>query len=587
MAALSFYLEADLALPWWPRAYTTDASNEGYGAIVEEVRAEARRSSSQGWAVTAEEVHRRIEEESCREGEEEDLDEDRSAFERLRRPGFLELYAGSARLTQAIQGEILTWGEAWDVEEGEHFDLLKAGVVARLMLRIRRREFWFVHMGPPCATFSIARWPKLRSKGHMWGLPTRKPHEVKLARDGSLLCCVAVEVALLCHALKIGFVIENPVRPMMWNFPPMVVLLGRDGVVSVVLDYCQFGENWRKSTRLVSNREEMLVLGCRCCEAFNKCSATGKARQVLRGTSPSGELWTKVACPYPERLCEAYAKAVAPLAPAVTGAPAMPSCGKPPPEPVVELGAEWRDTSRWKMLFRGDWQQVEHNNILEARGVVAVLRHLSRTLSLETPRADLHGLDGELVLAGQRAFVGEGAAARLPLARSRPAHVRHQALPALGAKRDQLRGRTVSARGPRCGHGDEGSAQAARAIKEDDEVLSGAQGKGRQISTPVVLMIMIVMVEGVGKKQTNVAVKEKERATMRLKKRGALAWLSARAEGARQLVNRLLVHSVDDATNRNYEVAVRRFLIDVKRRELPFETFHQRDTALAQYLEAM
>jgi hypothetical protein len=273
----------------------------------------------------------------------------------------------------------MTWSEAWDVESGEQFNLLKEDVVAGLMLRVRRREFWFVHMGPPCATFSLARWPRLRSAAHMWGLPSLKPHVVKLARDGSLLCCVAVEVARLCHSLDIGFVIENPMSSMMWNFPPMVDLLGREGVVSIILDYCQYGERWRKSTRLVSNREELLALSRRCSGSFRRCSSTGHEHQVLRGASPSGELWTKVACPYPRALCEAYARAISSLAPAVTGAPVKPTFRRPPSEPVVELGPEWRDSSRWKMLFRGDWRQVEHNNILEARGVVAVLRHLSRT----------------------------------------------------------------------------------------------------------------------------------------------------------------------------------------------------------------
>ena len=38
----------------------------------------------------------------------------------------------------------------------------------------------------------------------------------------------------------------------------------------------------------------------------------------------------------------------------------------------------WTTQERWRLLFRGKWQVQEHNNILEARGILAMLRHLSR-----------------------------------------------------------------------------------------------------------------------------------------------------------------------------------------------------------------
>lgn len=73
LAAMSVYMRVDLTIPWWPKAYMTDASGKGSGAIVigscvGELRSEARRSATQGWTVTAEDAHRRIEEECIREG---------------------------------------------------------------------------------------------------------------------------------------------------------------------------------------------------------------------------------------------------------------------------------------------------------------------------------------------------------------------------------------------------------------------------------------------------------------------------------------------------------------------------------------
>ena len=63
-------------------------------------------------------------------------------------------------------------------------------------------------------------------------------------------------------------------------------------------------------------------------------------------------------------------------------------------------------------------------------------------------------------------------------------------------------------------------------------------------------------------------------------KRGALAWHQA-SENALKYNNRLVVHAVDDNTNRVYQKAVKEFLVDVKRHEIDFTSFEARDHALA------
>ena len=44
----------------------------------------------------------------------------------------------------------------------------------------------------------------------------------------------------------------------------------------------------------------------------------------------------------------------------------------------MPLLGHWLD-KKWHLLFKGKWSNLEHNNVLELRTVVAVLRHLSRT----------------------------------------------------------------------------------------------------------------------------------------------------------------------------------------------------------------
>ena len=69
-----------------------------------------------------------------------------------------------------------------------------------------------------------------------------------------------------------------------------------------------------------------------------------------------------------------------------------------------------------------------------------------------------------------------------------------------------------------------------------------------------------------------------------LSKRGAQAWDRVK-EHPTLLSNRLLIHSVDDGTNRAYEKQVREMLYVVRRMGWDFATPAQRDTALAKYLE--
>ena len=39
----------------------------------------------------------------------------------------------------------------------------------------------------------------------------------------------------------------------------------------------------------------------------------------------------------------------------------------------------WTSLSRWSLLYAGRWTKEEHNNILEMRAAVGVLRHVSRS----------------------------------------------------------------------------------------------------------------------------------------------------------------------------------------------------------------
>ena len=173
-----------------------------------------------------EEVYTEMERTVEAAGDEEDL----PARPQAGRPGVLELFSGSSRLLDAVKELTNSWGEAWDISDGIEYDVLVSENLELLLRRLRQGWYWWVHIAPPCATFSKARTPPLRSAEHIWGLPSLEgPSQAKL-EEGNLLCLVAVEVLKICLTLGIPFTLENPAGSYIWAFPPLVEVLSKAAV---------------------------------------------------------------------------------------------------------------------------------------------------------------------------------------------------------------------------------------------------------------------------------------------------------------------------------------------------------------------
>ena len=69
-----------------------------------------------------------------------------------------------------------------------------------------------------------------------------------------------------------------------------------------------------------------------------------------------------------------------------------------------------------------------------------------------------------------------------------------------------------------------------------------------------------------------------------LQKKGAKAWMHAKTHTP-VWNNRLVIHAVDDETNRNYQKAVMAFLKYARLHDLPFNSYEARDKSMAKYLE--
>ena len=78
---------------------------------------------------------------------------------------FLELFAGTAGLSQAVEKAGLRVLPPFEVSNGSQFNLLDEGVQLVVLGLIKGRHVWWIHLGTPCTAWSRARKLKMFCKG--------------------------------------------------------------------------------------------------------------------------------------------------------------------------------------------------------------------------------------------------------------------------------------------------------------------------------------------------------------------------------------------------------------------------------------
>ena len=74
------------------------------------------------------------------------------------------------------------------------------------------------------------------------------------------------------------------------------------------LDFCQYGESWKKGTSFLHYGLDLSPLDKRCHMKQGRCSRTGERHVVLQGTDAAGKFLTLTAQPYPHALCTRFAQ---------------------------------------------------------------------------------------------------------------------------------------------------------------------------------------------------------------------------------------------------------------------------------------
>ena len=224
---------------------------------------------------------------------------------------FVELFSGSGTLARQVQIVSGFHCVQFDLAKGPAFNVTDQTVLNMLMGWIGARVIRGVWAGFPCTTWSMARYPPLRSNASPWGLPHQLevPRSAEQIKVGNATLRAAARVANACLRASTPCVLENPHGAMSWGAPPMRRLQLQPNVEQVVCDYCCFGMPWRKRTRLVGVACSAAPALQRRCTAKRGLCSTGKPHLTLRGTKPgTNVLWTRIAEPYPRKMARAAAQ---------------------------------------------------------------------------------------------------------------------------------------------------------------------------------------------------------------------------------------------------------------------------------------
>ena len=152
-----------------------------------------------------------------------------------------------------------------DYQSSSLHDLLLAPLDAELRSGVAAGRIRYLHLAPPCNTFSAARFPKVRSQQWPRGVPQLSPKNLAVVNYANALTDAMLDLAGFAVAHGCLVTIENPNNSSIWNYPAMMAFFGNQAVVDVnVVDYCVYGEEYKKPTKIISVNLPLPSVNRRC-----------------------------------------------------------------------------------------------------------------------------------------------------------------------------------------------------------------------------------------------------------------------------------------------------------------------------------
>ena len=238
---------------------------------------------------------------------------DKLVTDGMKDTAFMELFAGEAGLTLAVKREVGNVFTPGDIEQnsqaGVTMDLLNNETFKTLKSKIKKGLVRWLHLAPPCKTFSrarrrdrLARVRKLRSVQHPEGF---KPYP-KLVAEANKLASRSAQLCLLQWKAGGVFSLENPASSLIWLYKPVARLKNIPKVTLKIGDQCCYGCEYRKPTGWLTNADHLEILTKQCPgEPLHLHPPLAGLTQDFHGEW----VWkTSLAAEYPQGLCEEVAK---------------------------------------------------------------------------------------------------------------------------------------------------------------------------------------------------------------------------------------------------------------------------------------
>lgn len=223
----------------------------------------------------------------------------------------IEIFSGCARFSRACSSHGFH-SIAYDIDYGTACDVTNRKVLSSIFRFIRSHRVALVWLGTPCQSWSMARRddggpPPLRSDEFLMGKPQLSSRDQLKVQQGNLFLDISFEICMFCISLNIAWVMENPFTSRIWATKHVQQLIQKGASLDRI-DFCAYGMPWRKATGLLHWNFHTIIDACQTCVSHcGRCGFSGRKHIILSGTDASGQWLTRIAQPYPHKMCQKLA----------------------------------------------------------------------------------------------------------------------------------------------------------------------------------------------------------------------------------------------------------------------------------------
>ena len=267
---------------------------------------------------------------------------------------FVEICGGAGKVSDAMAKKGWTVAPVLDLSDSRHYDLGSLRFLEWIMHMLEEDRFRSFLVEPPCATFSPAAHPAVRSYNEPLGFDRQNPKTLL----GNVLAFRSLVLLRVARRFRRPCGLEQSrLSKMAWLAAWRSLLLL--GFREAVIASCMFGSPHRKEFRLLCHMLDVDFLDVRCCGGHEHVQIQGQL------TKPSAVYVDGVA----DHLANAFHNALVglnaerDLQPEVEGFES----------PVIN---DLALSSRWSVVRAWFWKRKGHINVLELGSAVSNLQSL-------------------------------------------------------------------------------------------------------------------------------------------------------------------------------------------------------------------